>query len=72
MLDQFVVNGRLLQSSNRLHTIQSPFSIICHRFLLEPDKTYGNFKPWRTFQGPLYKGGFSDHLPTMLELEFRH
>ena len=24
--------------------------------------------PWRTFQGPLYKGGFSDHLPIWVDL----
>lgn len=70
-LDQFVVSGRLLQKSNRLHAASDPVSIVSHKFLLEPDKTYGNYKPWRTFQGPLYKGGFSDHLPTMLELEYR-
>ncbi len=71
MLDQFIVNGRLLQPSNHLHIVGNPVSIVSHKFLLEPDKTYGNFKPWRTFQGPLYKGGFSDHLPTLLELEYR-
>ena len=24
--------------------------------------------PWRTFQGPIYKGGFSDHLPIWVDL----
>lgn len=24
--------------------------------------------PWRTFQGPVYKGGFSDHLPIWVDL----
>ena len=24
--------------------------------------------PWRTFQGPLYQGGFSDHLPVWIDL----
>lgn len=32
-------------------------------FLLEEDKKYGGMKPWRTFLGPRYLGGFSDHLP---------
>jgi endonuclease/exonuclease/phosphatase family metal-dependent hydrolase len=32
-------------------------------FLLEEDKKYGGVKPRRTYLGPSYKGGFSDHLP---------
>ncbi len=32
-------------------------------FLLEEDSKYGGMKPWRTYQGPKYLGGFSDHLP---------
>ncbi len=26
-------------------------------------------KPWRTFQGPVYKGGYSDHLPLFVEIQ---
>ena len=25
--------------------------------------------PWRTFQGPAYKGGYSDHLPLFVEIQ---
>lgn len=39
-------------------------------FLLEPDKTYGGVKPYRTFLGPAYNGGFSDHLPVRTVLRF--
>lgn len=35
-------------------------------FLLEEDTTYGGVKPFRTFLGPLYRGGFSDHLPLVV------
>ena len=34
-------------------------------FLIEPDPTHGDFKPRRTYLGPIYKGGVSDHLPIM-------
>ena len=27
-----------------------------------------NGTPWRTYQGPVYKGGFSDHLPIWVDL----
>ena len=35
-------------------------------FLLEEDKTYGGYKPFRTYYGPIYHNGFSDHLPIVL------
>lgn len=34
-------------------------------FLTEPDPTHGNVKPYRTYQGPVYQGGVSDHLPVV-------
>lgn len=37
--------------------------ILSAPFLLEPDKTHGGSKPFRTFYGPRYNRGFSDHLP---------
>lgn len=35
-------------------------------FLLTKEGT-----PWRTYQGPVYKGGFSDHLPIWVDLSSR-
>ena len=32
-------------------------------FLTEPDPTHGDIKPHRTYLGPIYQGGISDHLP---------
>ena len=37
-------------------------------FLLEPENTYGGWKPRRTFNGYQYQRGFSDHLPLVLRL----
>ena len=37
-------------------------------FLLEPDKKYGGVKPFRTYNGYRYQGGYSDHLPLILRL----
>lgn len=34
-------------------------------FLTEPDPTHGNVKPHRTYLGPVYQGGISDHLPVV-------
>ena len=38
-------------------------------WLLEPNKTNGNVMPRRTFRGPSYHGGISDHLPVILDLK---
>jgi endonuclease/exonuclease/phosphatase family metal-dependent hydrolase len=37
-------------------------------FLLEPENTYGGWKPRRTYNGYRYQQGFSDHLPLVLRL----
>lgn len=36
--------------------------------LLVTDETYGGIKPFRTYQGPRYVGGISDHLPILLDI----
>ena len=41
--------------------------ILRHPFLLEEDEKYGGDKPFRTYQGMKYQGGFSDHLPIVLD-----
>ena len=38
--------------------------------LLEPDKAFGGSKPRRTFVGPRYTGGVSDHLPVVFIVYF--
>ena len=66
-LDQMIVNKELL-SEERTFFIPSP---TCRIFdfpdLLEPDPVQGGVKPRRTYLGPVYKGGPSDHLPLLLD-----
>jgi hypothetical protein len=38
-------------------------------FLLVPDETYNGFKPFRTWRGPVWEGGYSDHLPVLVTLK---
>lgn len=71
MLDQCIVSGNLLLNGEQLCAKPGCLKIVGHQFLLTPDKSHGNSMPWRTYQGPVYKGGFSDHLPILLELEYR-
>ena len=37
-------------------------------WLLEENRTYGGDMPRRTFRGPVYHGGISDHLPVLLDV----
>ena len=48
--------------SAREHIFDSPY-------LLEADKSHSGQKPRRTFIGPRYLGGLSDHLPIVLEIQ---
>jgi hypothetical protein len=66
LFDQFMVSGGLL---NEISTYET--EIISHDFLLEPDEAYAGQKPFRTYNGYIYKGGYSDHLPVILEMKFR-
>jgi predicted extracellular nuclease len=68
MLDQFLVSGSLLSARKSLHTCPECLHIGNYEFLHTEDKKYGGIKPFRTYQGPKYIGGFSDHLPIYLDL----
>ena len=71
-IDQFIVSENLLPDDSSL----MPQWISCHRemeifapeFLLQRDNTYMGLKMRRTYQGPRYMGGVSDHLPILLKI----
>ena len=71
MLDQCIVSARLTDANSHLHLAHNPVQIVSHNFLLEADKQYGGQKPWRTWLGPVYHGGFSDHLPIVIDFEYK-
>ena len=50
-------------STNVLPLIKGSVTVGKFPFLLTENGT-----PWRTYQGPSYKGGFSDHLPIWVDL----
>ncbi len=62
-LDHIFCNDRLVEKFKFCHIYDTPF-------LLEEDKKYGGVKPHRTFLGPRYLGGFSDHLPLVAVFAF--
>lgn len=71
MLDQFIVSPAMIDKKNSMYTNVDNFTIGYIDLLLEKDKKHTGKKPNRTFIGFKYHGGFSDHLPIMLDLELQ-
>lgn len=67
-LDQIIVSRALLSPDNSLHILNNEAHIPSADFLLEPDEKYGGVKVHRTYSGPRYIGGYSDHLPVYVEI----
>ena len=66
--DQFVVSASFL---NGLGCLEITDARICRfGFLLQEDKTYGGQKPFRAYNGYRYQGGYSDHLPIVLDISY--
>jgi hypothetical protein len=68
VFDQFIVSASLLNSREGWHVVQAEGFVFAPDYLLEEDSKNFGKKPFRTYQGPLYLGGFSDHLPVFLDL----
>ncbi|HFA49227.1 MAG TPA: hypothetical protein ENJ95_09445 [Bacteroidetes bacterium] len=65
MLDQIMLSGQFFQANSRLH-FQSA-TIFREDYMMYKNKKYGA-TPSRTYGGPNYYGGYSDHLPVFIEL----
>ena len=70
LLDQFMISGNLIGAAGRLRYIPGSVKIFREGFLLKEDMKYFGSKPFRTYNGFRYEGGFSDHLPVCLDLGF--
>ena len=54
--------------SRSLHHCLTGVSILRLPQLVTEDPVYGGIKPDRTYEGYLYRGGLSDHMPLVIEL----
>ena len=70
-IDHILVSPVLMDNSRPFHTSDGCRAIVAFPFMCEREKTYGGVRPFRTYQGPLYKGGYSDHFPVTLDFEWR-
>lgn len=68
ILDQFIVSKFLVLPPNKIIIKNSTANIFNASFLLEDDIKFMGSKPYRTFIGFKYNGGYSDHLPVYIDI----
>jgi hypothetical protein len=68
MIDQVIVSKPLLSDDKGLSTNQTLLRIFKPDFLMKKDPKYPGLSPLSTYRGYKYQGGFSDHLPVLLDL----
>lgn len=73
-LDRFFVNGALLQyppsRRDALWTSHKDCRIVDFPFLLKVSQDGKEASPYRSYLGTFYQGGYSDHLPLVLDLYY--
>jgi hypothetical protein len=68
-IDQFIVSGNLLGNPGKVYIKDKTVHVFSPEFLLQADnEKYGGYKPFRTYSGYKYPGGYSDHLPIYMDL----
>lgn len=70
-LDHFIVSGSLLKKEMKPYTERIHCKIVDLPTLLQKDKNDEGVHPYRTYLGSYYQGGYSDHLPILLELIYK-
>ena len=66
-LDQVMVSESLVNTEAKNYSVKK-YSVFRTEWLLEKDAQYGGVKPFRSWDGLGYQGGYSDHLPVVLTL----
>lgn len=65
-LDQVIVSSALILNNGNIQIENA--TIFRGSWLIEKDEKYLGDKPYRTYAGPKYIGGYSDHLPVYVDL----
>jgi endonuclease/exonuclease/phosphatase family metal-dependent hydrolase len=71
MLDQVIVSDWLVNCNSGINTSPELFRIFSPDFLLRKDSKYPGMSPFPTYLGYSYQGGYSDHLPVILDLRIK-
>ena len=67
MLDQIIVSGNLISGNRSIKVLPYTATIFSRDFMLTDDKSYGGKRPKKTYLGRKHEGGYSDHLPVMVD-----
>ena len=66
-LDQIIVSSALADTTAAMHIVPGNARIFSPPFLLIKDKTWRGERPFRSYYGFKYEGGYSDHLPIIAD-----
>jgi hypothetical protein len=69
IFDQMIVSESLIDKAATTHVKGSEGSIFIESWMLFNHPKYGEM-PNRTYSGPRYHGGYSDHLPVYIDIVF--
>lgn len=70
-IDYFFASNRLIDNRSGVYINDKRANIYNNEVLLEEDKKYLGKKPFRTYIGFRYNGGFSDHLPVYIDIHLK-
>jgi predicted extracellular nuclease len=68
MLDQLIISQSLLRDKTGYHTGFNSGKILKQQWMLYHDQQFDEYVPNKTYGGPEYYGGISDHLPVYVTL----
>lgn len=71
IFDQIIVSKSLINNDKGLQYKPNSARIFHGDFLFEKDESFGGARLFRTYVGPKYFGGYSDHLPVYIDLIFK-
>lgn len=70
-LDQIIVSHALHTAEAGMCELNNTAAIYREDYIMYHDKKYDDWKPSRTYGGPNYYGGYSDHLPIVATFDIR-
>ncbi|MEI6574854.1 MAG: endonuclease [Bacteroidota bacterium] len=68
-IDEMIISTALTDHTGKIYLPETKMNIFKPDFLLEKDESNMGVRPFRTYLGPSFHGGFSDHLPVFIDIE---
>ncbi|MBR5298297.1 MAG: endonuclease [Parabacteroides sp.] len=68
-LDQFILSSTLCNGQSLIQVLPQTLQTFSPTFLLKEDNTWYGKRPFRSYYGFKYEGGYSDHLPIIVDFQ---